>query len=143
MKLKTDSRKVEKGDTFVALRSLHDGHHYIEYAIKNGATTIIAEEGLYPVETYIVKNTHEYLIQTLKEDYYDQIKDLKLIGVTGTNGKTTTCYLVAQALNQLGKKCGYIGTNGFYIGDKIRDLNNTTPDILDLYEMLMECTEAG
>lgn len=143
MKIKTDSRKVTKGDTFVALRSVHDGHQYIEDAILNGATKIVAEEGLYPVDTYIVKNTHDYLIETLHELYYDQIKDLKLIGITGTNGKTTSCYLVEQALNLLDKKCGYIGTNGFYIKEHVRDIGNTTPDILDLYEMLIECKEAG
>lgn len=144
MKYKTDSRKVEKGDIFVALRGVnHDGHSYIADAIETGATKVVAEEGLYPVETYIVKDTHEYLVQTLKREYYDEIKDLKLIGITGTNGKTTSCYLIHQALNRLGRKCGYIGTIGFYIDEKICDLPNTTPDILDLYDMLLTCKKEG
>lgn len=144
MKYKTDSRKVKKGDTFVALRGVNDdGHAYIYHAIRNGAAKIVAEEGLYPVGTYIVKDTHEYLIKTLKEEYYEKIKDLKLIGITGTNGKTTSCYLVQQALNRLGKKCAYIGTIGFYMEEKVCDLNNTTPDILDLYDMLLTCVDAG
>ena len=144
MKYKTDSRKVEKGDIFVALRGVnHDGHSYIADAIEKGATKVVAEEGLYPVETYIVKDTHEYLVQTLKREYYDEIKDLKLIGITGTNGKTTSCYLIHQALNRLGRKCGYIGTIGFYIDEKICDLSNTTPDILDLYDMLLTCKKEG
>ena len=135
---------MEKGDIFVALRGVnHDGHSYIADAIETGATKVVAEEGLYPVETYIVKDTHEYFVQTLKREYYDEIKDLKLIGITGTNGKTTSCYLIHQALNRLGRKCGYIGTIGFYIDEKICDLPNTTPDILDLYDMLLTCKKEG
>lgn len=135
---------MEKGDIFVALRGVnHDGHSYIADVIEKGAAKVVAEEGLYPVETYIVKDTHEYLVQTLKREYYDEIKDLKLIGITGTNGKTTSCYLIHQALNRLGRKCGYIGTIGFYIDEKICDLPNTTPDILDLYDMLLTCKKEG
>ena len=66
-----------------------------------------------------------------------------MIAITGTNGKTTSCYLISQMLNNLGIKCGYIGTIGFYINEKIKDLNNTTPDILDIYEMLLECKKNG
>ena len=66
-----------------------------------------------------------------------------MIAITGTNGKTTSCYLISQMLNNLGIKCGYIGTIGFYINEKIKDLNNTTPDILDIYEMLLECKKMG
>lgn len=139
MNIKVDSRKVKKGDTFIAIKYNNDGHNYIEDAIKNGAEKIVCEKGLYSVETLVVKDTHEYLVNYLKEKYYDEIKDLKLIGITGTNGKTTTCYLIWQMLNKLGIKSAYIGTIGFYIEGKVKDLNNTTPDILDMYEMLLEC----
>ncbi len=139
MNVKVDSRKVIKGDTFVALRSVNDGHQYILDAIKNGAERIVCEEGAYDVETMIVPDTRKYLIDYLKENYYSKIKKLKLIGVTGTNGKTTSCFLLYQALNKLGIKCAYIGTIGFYIDAKVSDLNNTTPDILDMYEMLLKC----
>lgn len=138
MNIKSDSRKIEKGDTFIALKYVNDGHDYIESAIKKGATKIIAEHGLYSVDTLIVRDTHEYLEKYLKENYWDEIKDLKIIGMTGTNGKTTTCYLLHKALNMLNQKCAYIGTIGFYIDEKIKDLNNTTPDILELYELLLE-----
>ncbi|MCI8544606.1 MAG: UDP-N-acetylmuramoyl-L-alanyl-D-glutamate--2,6-diaminopimelate ligase [Bacilli bacterium] len=143
MKIKTDSRKVKKGDTFVALKTLNnDGHEYIEDAIKNGATTIVAEHGLYEIDTLIVKNTKDYLIKTLKEEYYDQIKELKLIGITGTNGKTTECFLTYEALIKLEKKVAYIGTIGFYVnGEKIKDLPNTTPEINEIYEMLLFAKE--
>lgn len=139
MNVKVDSRKVIKGDTFIALRSVNDGHQYILDAIKNGAERVVCEEGAYDVETMIVPDTRKYLIDYLKENYYSKIKKLKLIGVTGTNGKTTSCFLLYQALNKLGIKCAYIGTIGFYIDAKVSDLNNTTPDILDMYEMLLKC----
>lgn len=143
MNIKVDSRKVVKGDTFIALRSVNDGHQYIPDAIKNGAEMIICEEGIYDVPTLIVPDTRQYLIEYLKLNYYSKIENLKLIGVTGTNGKTTSCFLLYQALNKLGIKCAYIGTIGFYIDDKVSDLNNTTPDILEIYEMLLKCIDEG
>jgi len=143
MNIKDDSRKIKKGDTFIALKKENDGHDYIMDAIKNGASKVIAEKGSYDVETIIVNDTHEYLVNYLKENYYDSIKDLKLIGMTGTNGKTTTCFLLYQALNKANIKTAYIGTIGFYITEKIKDLNNTTPDILELYELLLECANNG
>lgn len=139
MDIKTDSRKIKKGDIFVALSSYHDGHEYILDAINKGASKIIASKGNYDVETIMVPDTKEYLISHLKNNYYNQIKNLKLIGITGTNGKTTTCYLIWQALNKIGHKCAYIGTIGFFIDGKIKDLPNTTPEIVDVYEMLIEC----
>ena len=69
MNIKLDSRKVKKGDTFVAIRGINkDGHNYIDSAIKNGATKIIAEEGKYEVETLIVADTKKYLANYLKEE---------------------------------------------------------------------------
>ena len=143
MNIKSDSRKIEKDDIFIALKYINDGHNYIEDAIKRGASKIIATQRLYSVDTLITNDTHEYLIKYLKDNYWNDIKDLKIIGMTGTNGKTTSCFLIHKSLNMLDKKCAYIGTIGFYIDEKIRDLNNTTPDILDLYEMLIEAKEKG
>ena len=105
IKLKSDSRKVKPGDTFIAIKNVErDGHDYIESAIKNGATKIICEHGTYSVETVIVENTREYLNNYLYKNYYPLFRDIKLIGVTGTNGKTTTCYLVYQLLNLFNRK---------------------------------------
>lgn len=144
MKIKVDSRKIEKGDTFIALRGVDlDGHNFIQKAIENGASKIIAEQGSYSVETEIVPDTRKYLIDYLSKTYNDELKDMKFIGITGTNGKTTTAFLIHEALNNLGIKCGYIGTVGFYIGEKIKALSNTTPDIYDLYEMFLFCKEKG
>ena len=142
--IRVDSRRVEKGDTFVALRGISsDGHSYIEKAIENGASKIIAEEGNYNVETIIVEDTRKYLTDYLNEKYKEMLNDMILIGITGTNGKTTSAYLIYQALNKIGIKCSYIGTIGFYMDKKISNLPNTTPDILELYEMFIESYDNG
>ncbi len=142
IKLKTDSRKVEPGDTFIAIPNVErDGHDYIPDAIKNGATKIIAERGNYSVKTEIVPSTRDYLNNYLYKNYYPKFKNMKLIGVTGTNGKTTTCYLVFQMLKLLNKNCAYIGTIGFFHGKEKKVLVNTTPDIDLLYSMFLEAKE--
>ncbi len=142
--LRTDSRKVEKGDTFLALRNVtRDGHDYIKQAIDRGAACIIAEEGDYSVKTIIVTDTRKYLADYLKDLYKHKLKDIKFIGITGTNGKTTSCFLIYQMLNKLGIKAAYIGTIGFYIDGESRELSNTTPDIDTLYEMFVEAADKG
>lgn len=142
--IKTDSRKVRKGDTFVALRGIsRDGHDFIEKAIELGASKIVAEEGDYGVPTEIVPDTRIYLEEELKKNYNQQISEMNLIGITGTNGKTTTAWFIYQALNQIGSKTAYIGTVGFYIDEKIYDLPNTTVDLCDMYDLLIEAYDAG
>ena len=144
IKIKTDSRKVVAGDTFVAIKGLTvDGHDFIEKAIANGATKIVCEHGSYAVETLVVPNTKEWLQQYLLDNYKDEVNKIKLIGMTGTNGKTTTCFLTYQMLLSLGKKAAYMGTIGFYMPNVKRELNNTTPEILDVYSLIIEAIEAG
>ena len=139
--LQSDSRKVKIGDTFIALKGIKDdGHNYILDAINNGAKKIICEHGNYP-NMVKVDNTNTYLHKYLKDNYLKYINRLKIIGITGTNGKTTTAYLIYQAMNKLNIKCAYIGTIGFYINGKIKDNINTTPDILTLYHMLTKCVK--
>lgn len=145
LKIKTNSKLVEPGDTFVAIKgNTVDGHQYIEEAINKGARFIVAEHGEYKVPTLIVKDTTEYLRETLSKDYSKDFKDLKFIGITGTNGKTTTALLTSETLNELGESSAYIGTIGFYINGKlVRELPNTTPDILTLYNLIYEAKEQG
>ena len=144
IKIKTDSRKILPGDTFVALPGISsDGHDYIEKAIENGANKIIAEHGSYSVETIIVDDTRAYLNELLASEYGHILKDMKIIGITGTNGKTTSSYLIYQMLNQLGINCCYIGTIGFYLDRKVRNLPNTSVDIADFYGLLIEAYEQG
>ena len=144
LNIKTDSRKVVKGDTFIALKgNTVDGHDFIDSAIKNGAEKIICEHGKYDVDTINVSDTHEYLKDYLVNNYSKEFENLKLIGVTGTSGKTTTCFLTYQILNKLGIKTCYIGTIGCYIDNDVVELSNTTPDILELYNLLLTAKEKG
>ena len=129
------SANSKKGNNiFVSLNN-----KYIDDAINNGFKKIIVSKSKFKV----VKSTRKYLEKYLKKYYYKQIKDVILIGVTGTNGKTSTSYLIYQALNLAGIKCSYIGTIGFYLENDIKKLNNTTPDICDLYEMIIESINCG
>lgn len=145
MKYETDSRLVKEGQTFVAINGYTvDGHDYIDAAIKNGANNIIMEREItISVPSIVVESSEDYLKKKLIEEYSKDLKDLKIVGITGTNGKTTTCYLVYQHLKYLGKKAAYIGTVGFYCNDEFRELNNTTPDILNLYKLFFEAKEKG
>lgn len=145
IKYETDSRKIKKGQVFVAIVGhTVDGHDYIKEAIKNGASKlIVSKEGQYEIPYEVVDNTEEYLNNALVNEYSKEFNDLDFIGITGTNGKTTTCYLIYQMLNKLGAKVAYMGTIGFYYNDKKVTLNNTTPDILTLYNLILEAKEAG
>lgn len=122
---KDDSRKIKKGDIFVANSK---GIKYIEDAINNKASEIIIKDNF--------ENYDEFILDKLNSNF-----KFKLIGVTGTNGKTTTCYMLYQVLNELGYKCAYIGTLGFYKKDYYEELNNTTPTLLTLYNLLLDCNE--
>ncbi len=145
IKYETDSRKVKPGSIFVAMKGhTVDGHDYIEDAIKNGAVKIICEKKVncqVPIE--VVPNSEEYLKEKLQEEYSENLKSLKIIGVTGTNGKTTTCYLTYQLLKKLGVNVAYMGTIGFYYGDDKIELPNTTPEILTIYKLFTEALEKG
>lgn len=144
--IKIDSRKIVPGDTFVALKGATvDGHDFIDKAISNGATKVVVEHEVdCSVETLIVKDTNKWLTNHISDTYAKEINEMNIIGVTGTNGKTTTAYLTYQILNALGSKTAYIGTIGFYLPDEdFIELPNTTPNILDLYELLLTAKEKG
>jgi len=136
LKLKDDSRKIKKGDTFIAI---DNGKNYINDAIKAGAKEIICEENIYDVDTKIVKDTRQYLADYLEKKFKHEFNNTILIGITGTNGKTTTAFLIYQLFNLLNVRTAYIGTIGFYINNEIKPLNNTTPDLMELYSMFSEC----
>lgn len=144
--IKIDSRKIVPGDTFVALRGATvDGHDFINKAIEAGATKVVVEHDVdCSVEKLIVEDTNKWLTDYISETYSKEINEMNIIGVTGTNGKTTTAYLTYQILNALGSKTAYIGTIGFYQPDKeFIELPNTTPNILDLYELFLTAKENG
>ncbi len=144
--IKIDSRKIEKGDTFVAIKGATvDGHDFIDKAIELGATRIVlSEDRELSVEKILVEDTSKWLTEYISSEYSKEVNELNIIGVTGTNGKTTTAYLTYQLLNKLGAKTAYIGTIGFYIPDEeVVELPNTTPNILDLYELILTAKSKG
>jgi len=145
-----DSRVAEKAALFVALKgTVSDGHSFIAKAIENGANTIVCEvlpDSLKEGVNYIrVRNSAEALGFIANNFYGNPSKDLKLIGVTGTNGKTTVASLLFQMFNHLGYKCGLISTIEYRIGDEIEAATHTTPDAIKLNELMrkmvdQECT---
>ena len=142
--IKSDSRRVNKGDIFVALDGIKsNGDCYIQNAIEAGASKIVCKNGKYDVETINVDSPKKYLTKYLEDNYNKYLDKMTMIGITGTNGKTTTAFLIYQMLNKLGQKCAYIGTIGFYLDKKVSNLVNTSPDTCILYEMFMQAYDAG
>ncbi|MBE7037664.1 MAG: UDP-N-acetylmuramoyl-L-alanyl-D-glutamate--2,6-diaminopimelate ligase [Ruminococcaceae bacterium] len=146
-KIEYDSRKVEKGDVFVAIEGYQtDGHKYINKAIENGAAAIVAQRIIVDdvkVPYVVAKNTRKAL-SCMASAYYDYpSKKMKLIGVTGTNGKTTITYLVKSILEFAGYKVGLIGTNQNMIGDKVLESERTTPESLELQGLFCDMVSEG
>jgi UDP-N-acetylmuramoyl-L-alanyl-D-glutamate--2,6-diaminopimelate ligase len=143
-----DSRKVIKGTAFVAIIGVaQDGHNYIEKAIELGAKVIVCEnmpallvEGV----TYIkVANTQEAVAYMAHQFYDAPSTKIKLVGVTGTNGKTTIATLLFKLFSELGYTCGLVSTVQNQIGDQIIPSTHTTPDAVSLNELLNTMVDAG
>lgn len=139
-----DSRKVGRGDLFVCITGFQtDGHKYAKSAIEKGASVIVAEhmdEGMENSGAAIVitENTRKALA-LISAAYYDNPSEkINVIGVTGTNGKTTTTYLIKTILDSLGYKTGVIGTIGNMIGKRTLHADRTTPESLELQELFSE-----
>lgn len=146
--IEIDSRKVETGFIFFAISGTHnDGHDYIDKAIANGAVVVVCEK--IPSEinndiTYIkVENTSAGLGVIASNFYNNPSRKLKLYGVTGTNGKTTTATLLYRMATSLGFKSGLISTIVYLINDKEYQSSHTTPDQLQLNKLLAEMVNDG
>lgn len=140
-----DSRKVELGNLFVAIKGFtSDGHQYIRQALENGAIAIlISDEAYCSVEyPWILVEDSRLALAEISSSYYDHPSEkLKLIGVTGTNGKTTTTNLICSVIEAQGEKTGLIGTIHNRIGDRVLEGTRTTPESLDLQRMFAEMVE--
>ncbi|MBB2952618.1 MULTISPECIES: UDP-N-acetylmuramoyl-L-alanyl-D-glutamate--2,6-diaminopimelate ligase [Sphingobacterium] len=143
-----DSRQVVFGSLFIAVRGVHtDGHLFIEKAIAFGARAVIVEE--LPTETldsvvYIVVADSALALGIVASNFYDNpSKKLKLVGVTGTNGKTTVATLLFQLFSELGYHVGLLSTVQNQIGDRIIPATHTTPDPIQLNHLLSEMVEEG
>ena len=134
-----DSRQVTKGSVFFAIKGQDsDGHQYIEDAVCNGAIAVVGEESLNPACLYFeVFNTKKALAIISSKFYGEPSKNMNLVGVIGTNGKTTITYLIQHVFECLGIDSGLIGTNGSWVGQK-KKASRTTPLSPDLNELLQE-----
>ncbi|MGL5123030.1 MAG: UDP-N-acetylmuramoyl-L-alanyl-D-glutamate--2,6-diaminopimelate ligase [Fusobacteriaceae bacterium] len=143
-KIEYDSRLIEKGDIFVALTGKEfNGHDYIEKAIENGAKCVLHSQEIEKkegIEYFLVKGLRKKLGEIASEFYDWPQKKLKIIGITGTNGKTTTTYLLEELLNE---PISRIGTIEYKIGDEIIEAPNTTPESLDIVKMCAKSVKKG
>ena len=142
-KIKTNSKNIEKGDVFVCIKGANfDRHDFIEEAIENGASiAIVSKDVDVSIPTIKVLDPDKTLIEML-ERYYDYPQNkLKLIGITGTDGKTTTCKIIQQLLGE--HLCGYIGTMGASCKDYFLKTSNTTPAAEIMYQILAEFVKRG
>ena len=146
--IEIDSRKVSARCIFVAIRGAKsDGHHFIEKAVSSGAVAIVCEEmpaSFSDSVTYLqVNNTQEAVAYMANNFYGEPSKKVKLVGVTGTNGKTTIATVLFKLFTQLGYKCGLISTVQNQIADKIIPATHTTPDAVSLNALLNQMYEEG
>lgn len=141
-----DSRAVTAGSLFVAVKGERvDGHDFIEQAIKAGAGAIVAQAPVAsgPVPLVLVADSRKALGLLGSRFHGDPSARLKMIGVTGTNGKTTITYLCKSLLEGIGRKVGLIGTVGYQIGQETFPASHTTPGALDLQQLLAKMVEHG
>ena len=149
--IENNSQKVKKGYLFVAIKGFNvDGHEYVEEAIRNGATAIVLENGCdlktikIPKEITVIlaQNTREFLAVASSNFYGNPSGKFKLIGITGTKGKTTTTFMIKDILEKAGKNVGLIGTIAVYInGKKEEDSERTTPESLELQKIFAKMVE--
>ena len=142
-----DSRKIKAGDMFICIKGYSsNGHDYVKAAIKNGAKVIVCQDMVEAEEniTIIKVKDTRYAMAIISAAYFgNPAKKLKIIGVTGTKGKTTTTYMIKSMLQAAGFKVGLIGTIETIIGEKHIPAENTTPESFVIHEYFNEMVKAG
>jgi len=144
--IRFDSRAVQSGDVFVAVKGVAaDGHQFIDKAIKNGAAAIVCETPTANSQrpTVQVANSAEALGQMASNFFGNPSAAIKLIGITGTNGKTTSATLLWQLFTRMGYKCGLIGTVENRVGVGVIPSTHTTPDAVRVHELFREMADAA
>lgn len=152
-KIESNSKTIKKDDLFIAIKGFDtDGHQYIDKAIQNGAIAVMVEEGCdlkslaipEGITIVMAKDTREALAICSSNFYDNPSRKFKLIGVTGTKGKTTTTFMIKEILEKAGKKVGLIGTIATYVnGKKLKDSDRTTPESLELQKEFAQMVELG
>ena len=149
--IRFDSRAVQPGDVFVAVKGAAvDGHQFIDKAIENGAAAVVSEQ----MPSQVVTQSHRLTTVRTADSaealgimaanfYQNPSRDLTLIGVTGTNGKTTVAFMVKEILEAAGIKTGLIGTVRYEIGERVIPAHRTTPEALEIQQMMAQMLRAG
>lgn len=132
-----DSRNVKKGYAYIATKGYNVDHYdYIEMAINNGCSCVIADRKVnYDIPYVVIDNINEKFFEICAKFFDINLADFSFIGVTGTDGKTTTTFIIEELMSKF-IKTTYIGTNGAMIGNKLKNVHNTTPIVTELYDVL-------
>jgi len=141
-----DSRRADSGSLFVAIRGERvDGHDFIAEAVDRGAVGVVCQKEVasHRVASVVVDDSRAALARLAATFYGEPSRKLRMIGVTGTNGKTTTTFLIKHLLQRANQKTGLIGTVSYEIGERVLPAYRTTPESLELQELLAQCVDAG
>ena len=152
-RIQYDSRKVERGDCFVALKGVGtDGHKFAETAVERGAKIVVLEDDSTLPDPYFM---HNHVVKIVVPDSRKALavmsanffglpsRALTMVGVTGTNGKTTTTHLIKSIMESSGEKVGLIGTIEYVVGDQVIPASHTTPESLELNDLLSQMLKSG
>ena len=142
-----DSRRVERGHVFVALKGQHtDGVAFARQAIERGALAIVSEQEApdgFAAPWVIVADARLALALLAAAFYRHPSRDMQVVGITGTNGKTTTAYLIASIFDAAAIRCGILGTVAYRVGDELREATRTTPEAPEVQGLLREMVDRG
>src|SRR5262245_16450160 len=142
-----DSRRVQPGDVFIALKGQHaDGTAFARQAIERGAIAIVSQDAPpadVAAEWLVVNDARRALALLAAEFFGNPSASMQVVGITGTNGKTTTAYLVASIIEAAGIRCGVLGTVGYRIGGEMRQATHTTPEAPEVQSLLREMLDGG